>query len=68
MVARNESIHQISRNTAFVAIFKSEFSVEAARRKVGMELDLDLAASLFHFFNCGKSRGHQMGRERMAVD
>jgi hypothetical protein len=51
-----------------VAIFESEFPIPAAGRKLGIELDLDLAAPLFHFLDCGKSRGHQMGRERMAID
>jgi hypothetical protein len=67
-VARNQTIHEISRDAAFVSIFKSQLSAWTARRKVGIELDLDLAAPLFHFFDCRKSHRHQMGRQPVAVD
>src|SRR5215467_14455732 len=49
-------------------IFEGEAPVGAARRQLGLKLDLDLAEALFHLLDVWKLARNQLGRERMAVD
>jgi len=49
-------------------IFEGEAPFGAARRQLGLKLDLDLAEALFHLLDVWKLARNQLGRERMAID
>ncbi len=49
-------------------IFENEFPVAATTGKIGREVDLDLAASLFHLVRAWELQGDQLWRQAMPVD